>query len=78
MASYLKSKKSSKSLPGQLLNMVKHDTGSTIGSNLRNILLLTEKNWIEDPKDDDIYNLIYASVETEDYWKIGMAREIIK
>ena len=70
-------KNSSKKLPGLLLNIVKHDTRSTTGSNLRNILLLTGKHKIEDLNDSDVNNYCYAPVESEDLWKINMVREII-
>ena len=69
--------KSSKELPGRLLRLIKHDTRSTTGSNLRNILLLTGKYRIEDIKLEDVDNLTYAPVAAEDLWKIGMVRELI-
>ena len=60
-----------------LLNMLKHDTRSTTGSNLRNILLLTGKHKIEDLNYSDVDNYTYAPVEAEDLWKINMVREIV-
>ena len=70
-------RKSSKQLPGLLLTLVQHDTRSTTGSNLRNLLLLTGKNKIEDLNYRDIDNFTYAPVEAENVWKIGMVKEII-
>ena len=59
-------KKSSKILPSALLRLVSHDTRSTTGSNLRKILLLTEKTKIEDITIQDIDNYCYAPARQED------------
>ena len=68
---------SSKKLPGALLRVVSHDTRSTTGSNLRNILLLTDKNRIEDITTQDLDNFCYAPTRPEDLWKIEMVKELI-
>ena len=64
--------KSSKLLPGLLLNLVKHDVRSTTGSNLRNVMLLTGKNNIEQVKKLDVADIDYAPDIQEDLWKIQM------
>ena len=69
--------KSSKFLPGMLLNLVKHDVRSTVGSNLRNIMLLTGKDTIDEIKERDVLDVDYAPVNQEDLWKIKMVMEII-
>ena len=46
--------KSKKLIPKQLLSFIKHDVRSTTGSNLRNILQLTNKNTIEEISLEDI------------------------
>ena len=69
--------KSSKFLPGLLLNLVKHDVRSTAGSNLRNIMLLTGKDSIEEIKERDVVDVEYAPVNQEDHWKIQMVMEVI-
>ena len=71
-------RKSSKKLPGALLRVVSHDTRSTTGSNLRNILLLTDKNSIEDISNQDIDNFCYAPTKQEDLWKVDMVKELIE
>ena len=70
-------KKSPKMLPRALLRLVSHDTRSTTGSNLRNILLLTDKYKIEDITIQDIDNFCYAPARQEDLWKIDMVKELI-
>ena len=69
--------KSSKLLPGLLLNLVKHDVRSSTGSNLRNIMLLTGKDNIEEVKEMDVADVDYAPVIQEDLWKIQMVMELI-
>ena len=69
--------KSPKQLPRVLLNLVKHDARSTTGSNLRNIMLLTGKDTIEEIKERDVLDVDYAPVNQEDLWKIKMVMEII-
>ena len=71
-------KKSSKILPSALLRLVSHDTRSTTGSNLRKILLLTEKTKIEDITIQDIDNYCYAPARQEDLWKIDMVKELVE
>ena len=69
--------KSRKIIPKHVLKYVKHDVRSVTGSNLRNILLLTDKDTIEELNSNDIKKLKYHEVVKEDYWKIGLAKEII-
>ena len=69
--------KSPKKLPRALLALIKFDTRSTTGSNLRNIMNLTDKHSIEDLEVDEIKNIIYAPINPEDIWKIDMVKEIV-
>ena len=46
------------------------------GSNLRNILLLAEKDTIEEISIHDIKNLKYHKVTDENAWKIELVKEI--
>ena len=71
-------RKSTKLLPGALLRLVSHDTRSTTGSNLRNILMLTDKHKIEDITIKDIDDFCYAPARQEDLWKIDMVKELIE
>ena len=68
--------KSMKKIPKQLLSFIKHDVRSTTGSNLRNILLLTDKNNIDDIGKDDIHKINYNRIDPKDNWKVGFIREI--
>ena len=68
--------KSKKQIPKQLLSVIKHDVRSTTGSNLRNILLLTNKNTIEEITLEDIKTIKYNQIEKEDEWKVGFIREV--
>ena len=69
--------KSPKLLPKALLKVVRNDVRSTTGSNLRNILLLTDKSNVDDLKINDVKTLIYSPVKNENLWKIDIVRELI-
>ena len=62
--------------PKHILKYVKSDVRSINGSNIRNILLLTEKDTFADISKHDIRKLTYHKIDTEDQWKIGFIREI--
>ena len=68
--------KSSKILPKQFLNLVRHDTRSITGSNIRKILLLTNKSSVEEITNDDIEHIEYAAISDENRWRIDLIREI--
>ena len=68
--------KSKKKVPKQLLAFIKHDVRSITGSNLRNILLLTKKNRIEEFCKDDLKQMKYEEIEENDGWKVKMINEI--
>ena len=70
--------KSRKAIPKHVLNYVKHDVKSVTGSNLRNILLLTDKDTVEEINSIDIKKLKYHQVAEENNWKIELLREIIE
>ena len=61
-----------------LLDIIKHDVRSTTGANLRNIMLLVGKDKVEDIVIRDIDDVIYATVNPEDSWKVDMLREMIE
>ena len=69
--------KSTKQVPKHLLRLIKYDTKSTTGSNLRNLLLLTNKNTIDELVKDDIDKLNYCDIEEDMKWRIEMTKEII-
>ena len=70
--------RSPKKLPMKLLHLIRHDTRSTTGSNLRNIMLLLNKVTIEGIKLNDIDSFEYSSVQPDNQWKVDMVREIIE
>ena len=68
--------KSQKHIQKQLLSFIKHDVRSTTGSNLINILMLTDKHNIEDVTKDDLQKLEYAPIDENDKWKVNIIKEI--
>ena len=70
--------RSPKKLPLKLLKLIRHDTRSTTGSNLRNIMLLQGKFTIDEIRLNDIDNFEYSSVLPENQWKVDMVKEIIE
>ena len=73
----LQIKSSAKKIPSFLLNIIRKDARSTTGQNLRNMMLLFNKNSIDDIKESDISEYIYAPVEKKDEWKIQLLKELI-
>ena len=70
--------KSPKKLPLRLLKLVRADSRSTTGSNLRKIMLLLDKHTIDEVKSKDIDNFEYAPVLPNNAWKINMVKELIE
>ena len=68
--------KSKKQVPKQLLSFIKQDSKSITGSNLRNILLLTDKHRVEELCKDDIRKMKYHEIEEKDEWKVKFIHEI--
>ena len=68
--------KSAKIVPKQLLSFIKRDANSTTGSNLRNFLMLTNKNDIDELTAMGIEDIKYNEIEENDKWKVAMIREI--
>ena len=70
--------KSQKQLPKQMLNIIRRDVRSTTGSNLRQILLHTNKDHVEHLKSSDILQINYHPIKEEDRWKTGVIKEIVQ
>ena len=68
--------KSSKYAPKQLLQNIKRDTRSVTGSNIRNILLHTEKDSIEEVTASEIDKLKYHELNKEENWKVDVILEL--
>ena len=71
-------KKSNKKAAKFLLESIQFDTNSVTGSNLRNILLLTDKADIQDLLPADLSNLKYHPIQNEDKWKVSFLQEILE
>ena len=69
--------KSPKILPNILLQAFKHDCRSIMGSNLRNIMLLTTKDNIAKLVNSDITEIVYMPVPDHEGWRIDMLQELI-
>ena len=70
-------RRSPKKIPSFLLNIIKNDARSTTGQNLRNMMLLFDKNSIDEIEEKDIIEYVYAPVESKDEWKVQMTKELI-
>ena len=66
-------------LMGALALGYKHarpSTSPSTASNLRNLLLLTDKDNVENLCKDDIRKLKYSKIDCNDVWKVKMINEI--
>ena len=61
-----------------LFKVVQKDVQSITGSNIRNFLLLLEKENFSHVVPNDTLSLEYHKVENENKWKIGMLEELIE
>ena len=68
---------SNKRASKQLLKTIKHDCRSTTGSNLRNILLLTEKFDVDELCPSDAELIEYHPIADEDKWKVNFILEAV-
>ena len=68
--------KSMKSLPKQLLEVIKRDTRSTTGKNLRTLTLKAKMTKFEQLRKYDENLGTYFKVSNEDKWKVEMVKEI--
>ena len=47
------------------------------GSNLRNIMILVDKNTTNEICINDVQNIVYATVSEENNWKISCVKELM-
>ena len=71
-------RKSSKKATKSLLESILHDARSTTGSNLRNILLMTDKSNVCDLVPNDVDNMEYHPLPEGEKWKLSIIKEIIE
>ena len=69
--------KSHKILPKILLQTIRKDCRSVTGSNIRNIVLMSGKDDINQLSQSDIKNMIYMPVAEHDRWKLNIVKELI-
>ena len=67
---------SAKHVLRQLLSLSKDDVRTTTGQNLRNILLLTNKQHVDDLHPGLVDGIEYHKIGEEDVWRINMVKEI--
>ena len=70
-------KNSPKPVMKHLFNMAKQDVRTTTGNNLRNILLMTDLQSIDELKPGMVDKIKYNQVMEEDMWRVGIIREIV-
>ena len=58
-------------------NLVKYNTLTVTGSNLRNIMTLVGKNSVNDLSISDAYLINYNCISDSEKWKINIVNEII-
>ena len=70
-------KESSKPVLKQLYDLTKDDVRTTTGSNLRNILLLTNKLHVDELHPGIVDSIKYHQIEQKEMWRISMVTELI-
>ena len=70
-------RKSQKPVLRQLYQITKEDVRTTTGSNLRNILLLTDLNKVDDLTPNVIKHISYKPISGNDMWRVQLTKEII-
>ena len=62
----------------QLLSIAKQDVRTTTGSNMKNILLLTECLNIDDLQTDIVKTITHNKINVADMWRVDMVKELIE
>ena len=69
-------KKSKKAVILELIHSVKLDTRSTTGNNLRRLMLLMNKENVDQIDKSDYKHLEYHEIDDEEKWKVAFIREV--
>ena len=69
--------KSAKIVPKMLLNLIMNDVRSCTGNNLRNIMLLTDKDKVKDILRSDILKVKYHPLPEDQLWKETLLDELL-
>ena len=70
-------RKSQKPVLTQLYKITKDDVRTSTGSNLRNILLLTDLNKVDDLTPDVVDVMKYKPISDNDKWRVKLTKEIM-
>ena len=70
--------KSKKIALKKMLNVIKYDTQSVTGKNLREIMLLVDKCEVSDVTPDDLLKIKYKSIPENEEWRIPLLNELIE
>ena len=62
----------------QLYDLASCDVRTVTGSNLRNILMLTNQLQVGDLDPSVVDNIQYNTIEENEMWKIGLVKELIE
>ena len=68
---------SSKSVAKELLYRIKYDVRSTTGSNLINILKLTDKNSIDELTASDSRSIVFSNIPENNEWRIPFLQKLL-
>ena len=71
-------RKSNKCASKHLLSVISHDARSTTGSNLRNILLRTDKYRVSDLAPADAFQVKYHTIGSAESWRLPFIADIIE
>ena len=71
-------KRSPKSSLHVLLNVAKNDVRSVTGANLRHIMLLCDKNSIDNLTPDDAMHIKYHEPPEEETWRLSVLDELLE
>ena len=70
-------RKSPKPVLRQLYQITKNDVRTTTGSNLRNILLLTDLSNVDDLMPNMVEQFKYKEISNTDMWRVPLIKEVI-
>ena len=70
-------RKSQQPVIGQHYEITKDDGRTTRGTNLKNILLLTDLNKVDDLNPDAVDVIKYKPISDNDMWRVKLTKEII-
>ena len=71
-------KESTKPVLRQLFSIAKQDVRTTTGSNMRNILLLTDCISIDELHPDIVKTINYNKIDSTDMWRVDLVKELIE